>query len=65
MHKGEETLIARQIKKTIQDVVDERCICKDRGVLTSQVEETKLDWKSYYQILLNPEFDKDEDNCLK
>ncbi|XP_057310454.1 uncharacterized protein LOC130648419 [Hydractinia symbiolongicarpus] len=50
------------MKKTNQDVVGEKCIRNDEGVLASTEEEKRVAWKNHYQRLLNTEFDWDEDN---
>ncbi|XP_057303608.1 uncharacterized protein LOC130640998 [Hydractinia symbiolongicarpus] len=52
------------MKKTNQDVVGEKCIRNDEGVLAS-TEEKRVAWKNHYQRLLNTEFDWDEDNLSK
>ena len=54
--------IAKQMKKTNQDVVGEKCIRNDEGNLASTEEEKKLSWKSHYEKLLNTEFDWDRDS---
>ena len=45
--------IAKQMKKTNQDVVGEKCIRNDESNLASTEEEKKLAWKSHYKKLLN------------
>ncbi|XP_057303385.1 uncharacterized protein LOC130640832 [Hydractinia symbiolongicarpus] len=50
------------MKKTNQDIVGEKCIRNDEGVLASTEEEKRVAWKNHYQRLLNTEFDWDEDN---
>ena len=60
--RNEVFKIAKQMKKTNQDVVGEKCICNDEGNLASTVEEKKLAWKSHYEKLLNTEFVWDRDS---
>ena len=60
--RNEVFKIAKQMKKTNQDVVGEKCIRNDEGNLASTEEEKKLAWKSHYEKLLNTEFDWDRDS---
>ena len=60
--RNEVFKIAKQMKKTNQDVVGEKCIRNDEGNLASTEEEKKLAWKSHCEKLLNTEFDWDRDS---
>ena len=60
--RNEVFKIVKQMKKTNQDVVGEKCIHNDEGNLASTEEEKKLAWKSHYEKLLNTEFDWDRDS---
>ncbi|XP_057306130.1 uncharacterized protein LOC130644510 [Hydractinia symbiolongicarpus] len=50
--RNEVFKIAKQMKKTNQDVVGEKCICNDEGVLASTEEEKRVAWKNHYQSLI-------------
>ena len=60
--KSEVFKIAKQIAKTNQDVVGEKCIRNDDGVLACSETEKKAAWKCYYERYLNTEFAWDRDN---
>ena len=59
--RNEVFKIAKQMKKTNQDVIGEKCIHNDEGNLASTEEEKKLAWKSHYEKLLNTELDWDRE----
>ena len=49
--------IARQMDRTNQDVVGEKCIRNDAGELSLSDEEKKKAWVEHYARLLNVEFE--------
>ena len=61
-HKNEIFKIAKQMKKTNQDIVGEKCIRKDDGDLAITEKDKKDAWKSYYENLLNTEFEWSTEN---
>ena len=57
--------IAKQMKQENKDIVGEKCIRDDNGVLAFNEEEKKEVWKQHYQRLLNVEFPwREEDLSL-
>ena len=48
--------------KTNQDIIGEQCVRNDLGVLAVSEEDKKVAWKSYYESLLNTEFDWDRNS---
>ena len=48
--------IAKQMKQENKDIVGEKCIRDDDGVLAFNVEDKKKAWKQHYERLLNVEF---------
>ncbi|KAK4300948.1 hypothetical protein Pmani_026889 [Petrolisthes manimaculis] len=54
--KNEVFRIAKQMAKTNQDIVGEKCIRNDDGVLAINEQDKKDAWKCYYERLLNTEF---------
>ena len=60
--KNEVFRIAKQMAKTNQDIVGEKCIRNDEGVLATSEQDKKDAWKCYYERLLNTEFPWDREN---
>ncbi|KAK3896219.1 hypothetical protein Pcinc_000141 [Petrolisthes cinctipes] len=60
--KNEVFRIAKQMAKTNQDIVGEKCIRNDDGVLAIHEQDKKDAWKCYYERLLNTEFPRDREN---
>ncbi|KAK3893379.1 hypothetical protein Pcinc_002812 [Petrolisthes cinctipes] len=60
--KNEVFRIAKQMAKTNQDIVGEKCIRNDDGVLAINEQDKKDAWKCYYERLLNTEFPRDREN---
>ena len=57
--------IAKQMKQENKNIVGEKCIRDDNGVLAFNEEEKKEVWKQHYQRLLNVEFPwREEDLSL-
>ena len=54
--------IAKQMKQESKDIVGEKCIWDDNGVLAFNEEEKKQAWKQHYERLLNGEFPWREEN---
>ena len=48
--------IVKQMKQENKDIVGEKCIRDDDGVLAFNVEDKKKAWKQHYERLLNVEF---------
>ena len=48
--------IAKQMKQENKDIVGEKCIRDDDGVLAFNIEDKKKAWKQHYERLLNVEF---------
>ena len=48
--------------KTNQDIIGEQCVRNDLGVLAVSEEDKKVAWESYYENLLNTEFDWDRNS---
>lgn len=48
--------IAKQMKRENQDVIGEKCIRDDDGVMALDDESKKTAWKQHYERLLNVEF---------
>ena len=46
----------RQMRKSNQDVVGEKCVKNDSGELSTSDDDKKLAWKEHYERLLNVEF---------
>ena len=53
---------AKQMKQESKDIVGEKCIRDDNGVLAFNEEEKKKAWKQHYERLLNGEFHWREEN---
>ena len=49
--------IAKTIVKTNQDIIEEQCIRNDSGVIVVKVRDKKVAWQSYYEDLLNTEYE--------
>ena len=58
--KNEVFKIAKQMTKTNQDIIGEKCVKDDAGELAFDDKSKKAAWKSYYNKLLNTEFDLNE-----
>ena len=54
--KNEIVRIAKQMAKTNQDIVGEKCIRTDDGELEINEQDKVNAWKCYYEKLLNTEF---------
>ena len=53
---------AKQMAKTNQDIVGEKCIRTDDGELAINMQDKKNAWKCYYEKLLNTEFPWEREN---
>ena len=60
--KNEIFRIAKEIVKTNQDIVGEKCIRTDDGELAINEQDKKNTWKCYYEKLLNTEFPWDREH---
>ena len=56
--------IAKQMMKTNQDVIGEKCVRNDRNELAITDKEKLIAWREHYEKLLNEEFDWDKDNLI-
>ena len=57
--------IAKQMKQENKDIIGEKCIRDDDGVLAFNIEDKKKAWKQHYERLLNVEFPwREEDQML-
>ena len=54
--------IAKHIKQKNKDILGEKCIRNDNGVLAFNEEDKKKAWKQHYQRLLNVEFPSREED---
>ena len=57
--KNEVFKIAKQMAKTNQDIIGEKCVKGDTGDLAFDDSSKKIAWESYYSKLLNEEFEWD------
>ena len=53
--------LAKQMDKTNQDVVGEKCVRNDAGELSLSDEEKMMAWVEHYTRLLNVEFEWESD----
>lgn len=57
--------VAKQMMKTNQDVVGEKCVRDDNGSLAFTDNAKKKAWKAHYQRLLNEEFEWNKDSLTQ
>ena len=57
--------LAKQMDKTNQDVVGEKCVRNDAGELSLSDEEKMKAWVEHYARLMNVEFEWESDLLLK
>ena len=63
MHNDEKyeiSIIAKQMARTNQDVVGEKCIRNDHGDVALYECAKEEAWKYYYSRLLNEDWDQDD-----
>ena len=56
--------IAKQMAAVNRDVVGDKCVRNDKGVLATSERDKHLAWQEHYERLLNEEFDWDKDNLV-
>ena len=61
-HRDEVFKIAKQMKSTNRDVVGDKCVRDDKGVLATSDQDKHRAWQEHYERLLNEEFDWDKEN---
>ena len=63
-HRAEVFRIAKQMMSTNRDVVGDKCIIDDNGVLATSDKDKHKAWQGHYQRLLNEEFDWDKESLI-